>query len=569
MAQARADALARILGDDSRRKLVVAGPGTGKTYTFQQLFGQSDGPNLALTFLTSLVADLEESLGDQADVYSFHGFAHRLLREMPVNGITQNVDYYPAFDEIGAQDARILGVVTTKEEVEEHLMNLRESSAAIATLIHAGDYYDVVGYNDSVYRVLKHLQDQPELTPTYAQIVVDEYQDFSLMEAKLIDVLGEVSPMLVVGDDDQALYMFRHASAIYLRDLVKDDRYTNFELPFCSRCTEVLVAATHRIVDEAQKLGLLGERIPKRYICYRPEKQASSDKYPRIAHARCSVERNNTPYIGKYLKEQISLISDEDISRSREEGYPTVLVIGPKQFSSRAFEYLAERFGDVDYKMSIQHEVRAIDGYRRLMKDADSRLGWRILLHVAQPDEWTRSVKTALDGGDELAGLIPEEFRARHLAIAELLTRIAAEEDMTPEEMSQATEATTLSLGDLLAQLGIETTPGSPEAATEEVPDYSHEPSILVTSLVGAKGLQASHVFVLGMNNGHFPQNNGEPTEAEVCQLLVALTRARESCTIVSVGNFGGQWLEDSIFTAWLEPFLADVTVNKNYFEAP
>lgn len=118
-------------------------------------------------------------------------------------------------------------------------------------------------------------------------------------------------------------------------------------------------------------------------------------------------------------------------------------------------------------------------------------------------------------------------------------------------------------------ELGFETAPGSAaEVPDEEPPDYSHEPSVLVTSLMGAKGLQASHVFILGMNNEHFPQKNAAPTEAEVCQLLVALTRARESCTIVSVGNFGGNWLNDSIFTEWLGPFLEEQKIDKKYFDS-
>lgn len=127
MDQARAEALAGILGDGSDRKLAVAGPGTGKTYTFGELLAQSDGPNLALTFLTSLALDLQDNLGDRAEVYSFHGFAHRLLRVMSVDGITQGMDYYPAFDEIGVQDLRVLGTDATKNEIQEHLMNLRVS----------------------------------------------------------------------------------------------------------------------------------------------------------------------------------------------------------------------------------------------------------------------------------------------------------------------------------------------------------------------------------------------------------------------------------------------------------
>jgi len=45
---------------------------------------------------------------------------------------------------------------------------------------------------------------------------------------------------------------------------------------------------------------------------------------------------------------------------------------------------------------------------------------------------------------------------------------------------------------------------------------------------MGAKGLQASHVYIVGVNESHFPAENNAPNEAEVCQLLVALTRARK-----------------------------------------
>jgi superfamily I DNA/RNA helicase len=392
--------------------------------------------------------------------------------------------------------------------------------------------------------------------------VVDEYQDFNRMEIELIEALAGVSPTLVAGDDDQALYTFRHASAIYLRDLVRDERFANFELPFCSRCPEVLVEATHQVVARAQAKGLLGDRLAKAYVCYLPEKRAASEKYPRITHARCSVERNNTPYIEQYLEQQILAIPAEDIERSRAAGHPTVLVVGPKQFSQRAFEYLRDRFGDVVFKMSSQHDVRLIEGYNRLMKNRDSRLGWRILLHVLEPANWTEMVSQALRDGAELVDAIPEDFRSEQLETVALLERIASAEEMTPDEMSEATKATRLSLGDLLSELGFRTT----EVGAEEPLDHSAEPSILVTSLMGAKGLQAEHVFVLGLNGAHFPTTNDAPTEAEVCQLLVVLTRAREHCTLVSVQNFGGEWLGDSVFIEWLEPLLDEMTVNRDYW---
>jgi superfamily I DNA/RNA helicase len=70
---------------------------------------------------------------------------------------------------------------------------------------------------------------------------------------------------------------------------------------------------------------------------------------------------------------------------------------------------------------------------------------------------------------------------------------------------------------------------------------------------------------VVGVNDHFFPQHT-PPREEEVCQLLVALTRARKSCTLVSADRFGGQVLRPSLFIDWLQPVLDTVRVNKNYF---
>ena len=56
-----------------------------------------------------------------------------------------------------------------------------------------------------MYRLVRHFDRYPEDIPPYSQVVVDEYQDFSALEVLLIDQLSSVSPMLVVGGDDQAL----------------------------------------------------------------------------------------------------------------------------------------------------------------------------------------------------------------------------------------------------------------------------------------------------------------------------------------------------------------------------
>jgi hypothetical protein len=64
-----------VISSPARKKVIVAGPGTGKTHTFREMFGAGVGKNLTLTFIRSRVADLEVSLAGLSDVYTFHGFA--------------------------------------------------------------------------------------------------------------------------------------------------------------------------------------------------------------------------------------------------------------------------------------------------------------------------------------------------------------------------------------------------------------------------------------------------------------------------------------------------------------
>jgi superfamily I DNA/RNA helicase len=90
---------------------------------------------------------------------------------------------------------------------------------------------------------------------------------------------------------------------------------------------------------------------------------------------------------------------------------------------------------------------------------------------------------------------------------------------------------------------------------------------IVVTTLVGAKGLEAGHVFVAGVIDGHFPRFNDDPTDVEVCEFLVALTRARKKVHVISARNYAGTWVRDSAFIGWLGKMLDRIEVDKEYIE--
>lgn len=570
MAAARQRFLDDLVRSDSALKLIVAGPGTGKTYSFRAVLSVSPEQRLVLTFINNLVRDLEEKLGDLAEVRTFHRFCRRLLHTNVPHGLSAGFDYFPALAGILASDASVLlDSKVSIWDVEAVLHLLDEENPILLSVLQSGEYCDAVGHTDAVYRMVRFFDRHPENIPLYGQVVVDEYQDFSALEARLIDQLSTVSPVLVAGDDDQALYDFKHASPRYLRDLAMGGKFERFELPFCTRSTEVLVEAVADVVDRAQAMGLLEGRVPKRFECYIPEKRADSERYPRIVHAHCTRQDRRAPYMGRYIEEQIRRIPEEEIREAKQAGQPTVLVTGPAQFVGQIHDYLADRFPNVEYKRREQSEMTLLDGYLKLLVNERSRLGWRIVMSIARPDGFNDIIRRAIRDEEELADLLPGDYRQDHIQIVGLLRRIQDESPLSEDEARRLEDAVGLAIPDLETLLRVRFSDEEGEEATEvEIEDAGAPPApeIVVTNLVGAKGLQASHVFVAGFNDEHFPRSNAHPTDAEACELIVALTRATKQCQVLSCLRFGGQRVGQSVFLEWLSNRLEHVDVNAAYF---
>ena len=68
----------------------------------------------------------------------------------------------------------------------------------------------------------------------------------------------------------------------------------------------------------------------------------------------------------------------------------------------------------------------------------------------------------------------------------------------------------------------------------EKEPIDKANPSILLSSFVGCKGLSAGHVIIVGANDGSIPKDPSNIMDIEIAKFLVALTRTRKQCHIVS-----------------------------------
>jgi superfamily I DNA/RNA helicase len=560
----------RIVESSAAKKVVIAGPGTGKTYNFRRALEQVGGKGLALTFIRALRAQLEKDLGDLGQVNTLHGYCKHLAHAVGIKGLTQKFDYYPPLLLLVAQDLHLLtGDETKSEDVEGLLHHLDDRDGLLTRCLDVSAYYDAGSHTDVVYRVTAHLAENPRLVPEWPLVVVDEYQDFSKLETQFIEALATASPVLVAGDDDQALYGFKHASPEFIRELAGSADFDRFDLPYCSRCTEVIVQAVNSVVAEAQKRGKLVDRVEREFLCYLPEKLEDSQAHPAIIHAHCSVETGKARYMGRYVAEQIGRIPKEDIAQSHEDGYPTVLIIGRLHFVERVCADVKESFPQAEYRQADDLEIDALDGYRRLALDPKSRLGWRILIHAAPFGDWPGAVLPGIRDGEEISDALPDDYRERHLGIAETVALLRDNEKPSDDQAGALEEALGRSVEEVRLALGAaeDDDKGAGASPAPEAVD-SADPSIICTTLLGAKGLSAGYVFIVGFNDGDFPREPGDPSDDEICKLIVALSRTRKECQVVSCGRFGLKYgIRPSSFLSWLDVQVDERSVNKEYWE--
>lgn len=567
--RARAAAAELVLSSAHRLRVVIAGPGTGKSFVFREALGRAGGQGLALTFIRKLAAELAVALGDRAETYTFHKFAKILVYRLNVPGLTADFSLYPPLGALTNIDLGLVATPPSDDRMVERQMQELEAGGTLPVALQLGTYYDAASFVDVVYRVFQFLEANPERTPAYPLVVVDEYQDFTRLETAFIAQLGFKSPLLIAGDDDQALYDFRFATAEHIRALAESDFAERHTLPFCSRCPQPVVDAVNSVIDRATAAGYLVGRLDKPFSCYLPDKIAASRRYPKLLEARCTVKS----VMARYIENEIDKIPAEDVEASSRGGHPTAMIIGPSYLVEPVYEQLSNgKYPQTSFPRSSQIAAEPIDGYRRLARDPRSNLGWRILVHLLPFDGWELSVTEAITMDDPLVEQIPVQYRDMHLAIAGLVERGLSRDTLTGDERALLAGALGVTEGALDETLGLPEDPdedpgNAPFGALGPAADSSEEKppatkTVLCTTLPGAKGLSAEHVFIVGVVGGHLPRENGAPTDKEICDFLVALSRTRTACHLVSINQYGPPprgrrvppRLPRSVFAQWVGP---------------
>ena len=255
----------------AEKALVVAGPGSGKTTVLTERLcillerGVPAERILLLSFTRASSKEMEErffrNMGIRAGRPRFstiHALCFSLLREDLGYKKEDLVNLYEKMDWL-SQYYLEKGIL--REEVQELLPGLiaqisyfksigereriaylqKEKQEDFLALYH---FYEEsrkkrgkLDFEDLLLEVLRILMEKGDLAKAwqsrFSHILVDEFQDLSLVQYEIIKALAK-SPnaLFVVGDEDQSIYGFRGASPGILLSFTKD--YPNCERIFLS-----------------------------------------------------------------------------------------------------------------------------------------------------------------------------------------------------------------------------------------------------------------------------------------------------------------------------------------------
>ena len=528
-AQERLEATDRILSHGGRKKVVVAGPGTGKTHLFEQIFTTKAGqPVLTLTFINALVEDLALALCGMSEVRTLHGFALSIFKG--------RAKIFPPLPYLIQEDGEIL--LGQKIDFSTKIHDIDETDGHLEFYSGRRKYYDQFGYADIVLALVKYYQGKPDKIPEYAQIVVDEYQDFNKLEVTLIEQLSQKSPTLIAGDDDQAIYDFKRSNPEFIRTLHGDGRpdFDAFPLPFCSRSTRVIVEAITDVIANATNNGFLKGRVDKPYRYFScPPKDAESDENPKIMHKR--LQDAQIPW---FIQTELEKVAE----RARRKFDVLVISPYPNQCEQIGSSLESKGFAAVYFKDKQVQSHPYIDALRILADDRKGNLGWRMIAKVMlSKDDFTKFIQKTADGVTDCKSLLPNPLKK--IVLNDLKILNACGQARAPDTKEAISLLQRLGYDQervvqefLRIQVGGAASEGSCNPSVRKIP-------ITLTTVQSSKGLAADYVFITHFDERYIGKSG--VCDQSICNFLVALTRARKKVWLLSTAD------KTNPFLGWID----------------
>jgi DNA helicase-2/ATP-dependent DNA helicase PcrA len=327
-----------------------------------------------------------------------------------------------------------------------------------------------------------------EVRERYRHFTVDEYQDVSPLQQRLLDAwLGDRDDLCVVGDPNQTIYSFTGASPSYLREFAKRfEGATVVRLVRDYRSTNQVVALANRVIPDSRLQAQAGDGPEPSYDAYDDEPAEAAAVVARIeALRKQQVALREQPVA---LREMAILFR----VNAQSEGYEAALTAAGIPYVLRGGKRFFER-------PEVREAVVFLRGAARSAADHDTTSLTEAVTDVLSSAGFTAEPPSA-------AGAARERWES-------LRAIVGLAEEFTADDPAAGIE-------DFVAELAARA-------------DAQHAPpveGVTLASLHSAKGLEWDAVFLVGLVDGTVPITHAttpEQVDEERRLLYVGVTRAR------------------------------------------
>ncbi len=513
---------------------VLAGAGTGKTraITHRIAYGVRTGvyvPTsvLAVTFTARAAGEMRTRLRDLGvpgvQARTFHAAAVRQLNHFwpkVVGGAPWRILEHKA--QVVAEAARRIGISVDRIAVRDLASEIEWAKVSIispddyaaacarrgretpagydaTTVARLFETYEVLkaeravaDFEDVLLLVAQMLADYPEVGEEvrrqYRHFVVDEYQDVSALQQRLLDQwLAGRQELCVVGDPSQTIYSFAGATPDYLLNFRRDrPGAQEIRLVRDYRSTPQVVGLANSLLSPRRGGGQVAHQ-PLELVAQRPSGRP-------VVFTRYGDDEAEASGIA----ERAANLVRQGVAAHE------IAVLYRTNAQSEAFEQALSAAG-------VGYVVRGGERFFQRKDVRDAIVLLRGAAHSADGRPMTDVVRETL----ALAGWAPQPPAARGAARERwdaLQALVALADDLAERRGADMT--------DLLADL-------AERSSSQHAPTVE---GVTLASLHAAKGLEWDAVFLAGVSEGLMPISLADTDDAvaEECRLLyVGVTRAR------------------------------------------
>lgn len=602
------DAQFRFATSDDEVILGLAGPGSGKTralvYRAAHLIKCGIPPQqiLLLTFTNKAAGEMKERLGNLLGSWpegiwagTFHSIGARILRRhAELAGRRSNFtildedDSRSIFRQITAALSHALDEEERRLFLKRGLLGriisrARNSELSIREVMEeeysfALDYIPLVeklarlyeqkkeesnafDFDDLLLRWLELFQEHPAVGEQYqkrfAHVLVDEFQDTNIVQARLVDQFAGAASLCAVGDDAQSIYAFRFAhvgNILSFPEKYPQARVIRMEQNYRSTPEIVALANASITFNRVQ--------LPKKLYSKNP-----SGEKPLVVGARNAREEASfvLERIGTLCRGGLSLNEIAVLYRSTFLSTELELALVRRGIPYRTFggvKFLQRgHIKDVLAYLKVLHNPADAEAWRRLalllpglgqatferlwneLKESDDPLsaaisgqcspargkeGWESLCRTLADLRAHAAAAGVSEGGDNkesVAGLIKLIMNCSYDGILRKSYPDQYDERLRGIERLAENAAHYASLGAFLESLALDESLFNGGAALED----AGGDSLTLSTVHSAKGKEWEAVFVIGLNDGVFPSYRAEYEDLDEERRLfyVAVTRAK------------------------------------------